>query len=95
LSSIPRRGIYYLKLLPDIKWVKIFDFLDVNVRHELADFADVVQEVTGSVALEVRHHALLVRGRVVIPSQFAVEPDAAAALVGIAVAAQGRMVEFQ
>ena len=84
-----------LKLLPDLKRVQVVDFLDVDIRHELTDFADVVQEVAGSVAFKVCHHALLVRGCIVVPSQLSVKPDAAAALVGVAVAAQGRVVNLE
>ena len=83
------------EFLPDLKRVQIVDFLDVDVWHKLSDFTDVVQEVVGGIALDVCHHALLVRGGVEVPSQLAVEPEAAAALVGVAIAAQGRMVEFQ
>ena len=89
------RCVPTLEFFPNIKWIQIIDFLDVNARHELTDFSDVVQKVAGSVALDVCHHALLVRGCVVVPSQAAVEPDAAAALVGIAVAAQGCMVDLE
>ena len=84
-----------LKLFPDLKRVQVVDFLDVDLRHELSDFADVVQQGATCVALDVRHHALLVRGRVDVPSQLAVEPEATAALVGVAVAAQRRVVEAQ
>ena len=84
-----------LKLLPDLKRVQVVDFLDVDLRHELANFSDIIQQVAGSVAFQVRHHALLARGRVEVPSQLAVEPEATATLVGIAVAAQGRVVELK
>ena len=85
----------FLKLLPNIKWIQIIDFLNVNVRHKFTHFTNVVQQISASIALNVGHHALLVRGRVVVPSQLVVEPDAAAALIGIAVAAQGRVVELE
>ena len=87
--------LFTSKLLPDLKRIQVVDFLDVDVGHELTHFADVIQEVAGSVALNVRHHALLVRGCVEIPCQLAVEPEATAALVGIAVAAQGGMIELE
>ena len=84
-----------LKLLPDIKRVQIIDFLDVDLRHVLADFTYVVQKVTAGIALKVRHHTLLVRRCVEIPCQLAVEPRATAALEGVAVTAQRRVVESQ
>jgi len=89
------RCVPTLEFFPDIKWIQVTDFLDVDLWHKLAHFANFVQEVSGSVAFDVRHHALLVRGRVVVPGQLAVEPDAAAALIGVAVATQGCMVELE
>ena len=84
-----------LKFLPDIKRIQKVDFLDVNIWHKISDFADFVQQVATSVTFNMRHHALLVRGRVVVPCQLAVEPDAAAALISVAVAAQGCVVELE
>ena len=84
-----------LKLLPNIKRIQVVDFLDVDIRHKLTHLANIVQQVSRSVTFKVCHHALLMRGRVVVPSQLAVEPDATAALVGVAVAAQRRMIELE
>ena len=87
--------LFTSKLLPDLKRIQVVDFLYVDVRHELTNFSNVIQEVARGVALHVRHHALLMRGRVEVPSQLTVEPEATAALEGIAVAAQGRMIELK
>lgn len=87
--------LFTSKLLPDLKRIQVIDFFDVDLRHELTHFTDVVQEASGSVSLNVRHYALLVRGCVEVPSQLAVEPEATAALVGITVAAQRRMIELE
>ena len=94
-SDFLRSNPIISKLLPDLKRIQVVDFLDVDLRHELAHFSDVIQQVAGSVAFQVCHHALLVRGRVEVPSQLAVEPEATTALEGIAVAAQGRVVELK
>lgn len=57
-------------------------------------FSDVIQEFTGSITLQMRHHALLARRRVHLQRQPFVQPHAAFALIGVAFATERRMVEL-
>ena len=68
-----------------------FDFFLAWQERALA--AQREHELARGVALKVGCHALLAAGRVDLESGLAVEPDAAAALPGIALAAYRGMVE--
>ena len=83
-----------LPFLPHIKRVEV-GYLGYLVSDAQTLCRQCLLQLAAGIALQVGKHALLVRGRIGVHRQTVVEPDTTVAVVGIALAAERRMVELQ
>ena len=76
------------------KRVKIFYFRDVVLWQELTVLADVMQQFAAGVALQLGDDTLFMTWSVYFVCHFAVQPNAALALISVAFTAEWGMVKF-
>ena len=81
-------------MVSDFKGVEIFYFGDVALWHKLAVLTDVLQQFATGVAFQMGDDTLFMTWGIYFVCHFAVQPNAALALISVAFTAEWGMVKF-